>query len=1735
MAKVTANTSFDIDLSGDGFSEGYQATSYKATSTSFTIYYGSSSFYSRITGKNFSYTQDGALKGGTITGLKDYYFGDSVTVSGLSVSASKLRKYVLSDDVEGAMGYMFRFSDTMSGGGGNDILSSYAGNDKLYGYSGNDNLIGGSGNDELYGGLGNDELDGGTGNDILDGGSGADVMRGGYGDDTYVVDNVGDLTFDEWDGGNDTVNSYLADYTIHSAIENGRIMSDSIANITGNGKDNILYAGQGNNVINGDYGQDAVSYLYAPSAVNINLSITTAQDTGGSGTDKYVYIEHLHGSNYDDTLYGGTYSAHLRGNDGNDTLDGSGNLSLNNTLYGDAGDDLLLAGRGHNLLDGGTGNDSVSYYEGSLSGRTVDLALTSAQSTGGSGTDTLNSVENIYATDFDDIIYGNGVANTLKGYAGNDTIDGRAGDDALYGDSGDDFLIGGSGNDLLDGGSDTDSVSYYDGATSGINVDLSIATAQSIGSAGTDTLISIENLYATDFNDELYGNSDANYLRGYDGHDLLDGRGGNDTMRGDAGNDLYIVRESGDIVEEFADEGIDQVSSYLSSYTLGAHVEYGQIMSSGAANLTGNSLDNYIYAGTGDNVIDGDSGSDAISYLYAASGVTVDLSLSSAQNTVGSGIDTLFSIEHLFGSNFDDVLYGSTDSNYLRGYGGDDTLRGGASGDNYLIGDEGDDALIGGTDNDAFDGGAGSDLVSYYETATSGISIDLALNSAQSSTGGSGTDTLISIERLDATDFDDVLYGNSQANILKGFEGDNILHGRDGNDTLIGGTGDDTFNGGTGADTVSYYDSATSGISIDLSLSSAQSSTGGSGTDTLISIERLYATDFDDSLYGTDKANILVGYDGNDYLDGRAGNDTMRGGDGDDIYRVRDSGDVVQESSGEGTDFVHSHLTNYTLSDHVEDGRIVIGANANLTGNSLDNTLYAGRGSNVIKGGAGTDTVSYLQGAKSGITAKLDTTASQSTGGSGSDRLISIENLFGSNFNDKLYGNDGANSLRGYEGNDLLDGRAGDDTMRGDAGNDHYYVRDSGDVVEEFVDEGTDRVNSYISSYTLTDHVEQGRIMSSGSADLTGNSLNNFIFAGKGSNSIDGDTGTDTVSYLYGAKSGVTVDLSITTAQNTLGSGTDTLISIERLYGSNFNDKLYGTTGSDYLRGYNGNDRLSSGGSGDNTLIGDGGNDYLLAGSGNDLLNGGSGTDTVSYLNGATSGVTIKLSTTAAQDTGGAGTDTLISIERLYGSNFNDSLYGNNGANRLRGYDGDDILDGRGGKDILRGDGGNDTYFVRHSGDVVQEYSGGGTDRVNSYLSKHTLAKYVEEGRIMLNGKADLTGNGHKNVIYAGKGSNVIDGGSGQDTVSYLYGATAGIRAKLYSTATQSTGGSGSDRFKSIENLHGSNFNDKLYGNDKANFLRGHDGNDRLDGRGGNDKLQGDGGNDYYYVRTSGDVVTEFAGEGTDRVHSYITNYTLTEHVEQGRIMSTKAANLTGNDLDNYLLAGKAKNTIDGGDGTDTVSYIAGATKGVIVDLDVAGAQNTVGSGSDTLTSIENLYGSNYNDKLYGTDSANELKGYKGNDTLEGRDGNDILIGDAGNDILFGGNGADQLEGGDGDDLYIFSQGDSPVMTFDGVDTFTALNGLDVISDFTLGDDSIDLSSLDFSNAFTGTAQDENVSILDGDWDGTEFVVSNTGSDALVVYDGDDSAAANFTGIVLSDFDESLLQITSSEDGITIS
>ncbi len=144
---------------------------------------------------------------------------------------------------------------------------------------------------------------------------------------------------------------------------------------------------------------------------------------------------------------------------------------------------------------------------------------------------------------------------------------------------------------------------------------------------------------------------------------------------------------------------------------------------------------------------------------------------------------------------------------------------------------------------------------------------------------------------------------------------------------------------------------------------------------------------------------------------------------------------------------------------------------------------------------------------------------------------------------------------------------------------------------------------------------------------------------------------------------------------------------------------FFGGAGPDLLAGGDGDD-VVFGNNGDDTLLGNAGNDTLEPDAGNDSIDGGSGTDSVGYgiTPGVIAGVTVDLAIAGPQNTGAAGTDSLIAVERLGGTALSDVLRGDAGPNLLVGGGGDDVLDGRGGVDELAAGPGADSLFVRDGG-----------------------------------------------------------------------------------------------------------------------------------------------------------------------------------------------------------------------------------------------------------------------------------------------------------------------------------------------------------------------------------------------------------------------------------------------------
>ena len=154
----------------------------------------------------------------------------------------------------------------------------------------------------------------------------------------------------------------------------------------------------------------------------------------------------------------------------------------------------------------------------------------------------------------------------------------------------------------------------------------------------------------------------------------------------------------------------------------------------------------------------------------------------------------------------------------------------------------------------------------------------------------------------------ETLVGTGQADTIDGQGGDDKLYGLHGNDTLIGGEGDDTLYGGNGTDTADYSGAGNAGVTVDLSMTTAQD-TGAAGMDTLSSIENVIGSAGGDTITGTDDVNSLSGGGGADTLKGAGGDDFLQGGGGGDTLAGGDGFDLVS--------YLNSHQgVNVNLTSH---------------------------------------------------------------------------------------------------------------------------------------------------------------------------------------------------------------------------------------------------------------------------------------------------------------------------------------------------------------------------------------------------------------------------------------------------------------------------------------------------------------------------------------------------------------------------------------------------------------------------------------------------------------------------------------------------------------------------------------------------------------------------------------------------------------------------------------------------
>ena len=651
--------------------------------------------------------------------------------------------------------------------------------------------------------------------------------------------------------------------------------------------------------------------------------------------------------------------------------------------------------------------------------------------------------------------FGSGLVNApgevWVGTTGADTHTGTANDDDIRGDPagnppgvfGNDTLNGGLGNDYIEGGPGSDTLHGNEGDDA-LYAEAGPRTTTPYNDTGQFSVG--DTLYGDDGNDLLVGQSGAN--PGFTGAALYGGAGNDhliagseifSTLQGGAGDD--ILQGNGSSIADYSDaaSGVtvdlrlttaqDTLGDGTDTLTNVPHIN-GSAFND---HLTGNDKVNVFTGGAGDDVMDGQGGSDFVSYFTAPGPVTVDLTVSGPQNTVSAGNDTLISIENIEGSlTYGDTLTGDGGDNTLYGFGGDDTLHGGG----------GNDTLIDSDGNNLLDGGAGNDTVNFEFSASDpahGFTVDLNIAGPQS-VGGGRMDTFVGIENLTGGFLNDVFTGDGGANILSGFYGDDSLSGGGGDDVLMGGVGNDTLNGGTGTDTASYDDAA-SGVTVSLALAGAQD-TVGAGTDTLTAMEKLLGSPFADQLTAAAAGSGLSGGLGNDLLIGAAGNDVFDGGGGVDTvsYGAATAGvhvslltTAAQNTVGAGTDTLTS--IEKLVGSNFADTLTASMAGSTLNGGPGGDDLIGGPGSDILNGGAASDFADYALAA-AGVTVSLAVSGFQDTVGAGHDELVGIEKLSGSAFNDTLTGDSGPNILYGVGGADVINGGAGADYLYGGAGTD---------------------------------------------------------------------------------------------------------------------------------------------------------------------------------------------------------------------------------------------------------------------------------------------------------------------------------------------------------------------------------------------------------------------------------------------------------------------------------------------------------------------------------------------------------------------------------------------------------------------------------------------------------------------------------------------------------------------------
>ncbi|MDU9004543.1 Ig-like domain-containing protein [Sedimentitalea todarodis] len=730
--------------------------------------------------------------------------------------------------------------DLMLGNDQDNRLDGVTGDDISYGGAGNDTLTDGYGNNEFYGEAGDDYIySSSTGNDLYDGGDGDDILvtrggqdtfLGGAGNDTVRIGfnmaaTVFDFVSEEMRFSTLTLTMRGVE-NAEGSRNNDTFLGDGAGNsFLGDDGNDLLQGNGGNDTLNGEDGDDIHEGGAGDDILIGNLGLDSFD--GGDGVDTLDFSYLTQAATFD--LIAGTvnFSAggletainieNVIGGSGGDQITGS---AADNALEGRGGDDTYTTGEGRDLIRVGTGGgaDVVTDFDIDADQVEIDGALVDPNQTSvgvaisQSGSDvliafgtgdslTLTGVDLaawqaagpdgiVSGTNGDDLINAaymdadgdsiNDTGQAIEGLSGDDRIHDGAGDDTVSGGAGRDRFFAGDGADSYDGGAGNRDEVYFTRSSVGLTVDMS-DTANNTGIAAGDSYASIERLQGSNHDDILVSGGATITLNGRSGDDDFTDDAGKDNFRGGNGADTYrfvagdgardrvfdfqIGADHIDISAwgaiDFNDLSITEATNSSGSLLGRLVVRFGseslRLDGLETADIPGLDAAHFTLApNSGDGIVSGTAGNDTINGSY----FDADGDYINAQGQVIQGLDG------------DDRIYDGA---------GNDTIEGGAGRDRFFAGDGAD----------SYDGGAGNNDEVFYHLSSSALTVDAA-NTANS-TGIAAGDTYVSVERLQGTNFDDILLSGGSVKVLNGRAGDDQFTDDAGKDFFRGGSGADTF------------------------------------------------------------------------------------------------------------------------------------------------------------------------------------------------------------------------------------------------------------------------------------------------------------------------------------------------------------------------------------------------------------------------------------------------------------------------------------------------------------------------------------------------------------------------------------------------------------------------------------------------------------------------------------------------------------------------------------------------------------------------------------------------------------------------------------------------------------------------------------------------------------------------------------------------------------------------------